>query len=119
MAYFQFEARISDGNDVSVAEFYVKADGEKVAWDIIENRMRSVLNDKIQHEDGDEESLVLFYDADDQCKSDKECDNERCNKDHRTFSVEFRLIAKDLEDKPECALSYWHGWVGPFNLQCA
>lgn len=114
--FFQFELHESDGNDNHISEFFVRAENEDAAWNLIDAKVRAELDGKITHDDGDTDSWHVFYDRENTCPNGEECEEERCSGDHRTHSLTF-YAKGDSADEPEGSASPWHPWLGEWEAE--
>ena len=112
--FYRFEMREGDDNDVSVSEFFVRAQSEDASWSVIETIVRAKLGDRIWADDGDTEFWCVQFRSSDPCLVQDAPEACECDADHREFFANFRSMGEE-ETEPERALSMFHGWDGEWE----
>jgi hypothetical protein len=117
LPFFLFEMREGDDNDVSVSEFFVRAENEDAAWSTIETIVRAKIGDRIWADDGDTDYWSVQFRAKNHCKVIEDCGGE-CGADHRDFFATFTFL-KELDEEPMRSMSMFHSWEGEWTFDAA
>lgn len=115
--FFVVELHESDGNDNWISEAFIARETREEAVSAAYEFFRRKLGEKIWSLDGDDGHIYAMYNVENQCDDGEECRNERCGKDHRTWSASIYFSRDDagLSEEPESSHSPWHPWNG--NLE--